>query len=215
MSETPRPQPPAGDTLRPAKKDLLLWGLLVVVVLGLLLTTLWRSVGPIGTEPPPVLGQVPDFELINRDGRQIDRADLLGDPWVADFVFTRCVAICPRMTQQMKDLGPRLPARSGVRRVSISVDPLNDTPEVLTAYARRYDAPSDWLFLTGDRQEIYELCRDGFKLAVGEAPNADAVDPIFHSNRFVLVDGRGQIRGYYDAFDAAEIERLVQDLRGL
>ena len=96
--------------------------------------------------------------------------------------------------------------------VSISVDPKHDTPEVLDTWAHKYGAGPGWHFLTGDTKTIYSLASDGFLLAVdpGPPPNVAATSPpIVHSSRFVLVDGEGRIRGYYDAFDKEALAQLV------
>jgi protein SCO1/2 len=97
----------------------------------------------------------------------------------------------------------------------VSVDPAHDTPAVLDAYAaaRGIEDPR-WFFLTGPRQEVYSLVRDGFKLAVG-AEGGAADEPILHSTRLVLVDSGGRIRGYYDAFDEQAVGRLLDDVRAL
>lgn len=166
--------------------------------------------------PPPVLGQVPPFELTDHHGRVVSRNDLLGTPWVADFVFTRCTLICPRMTAQMKRIEQANLDRP-VRFVSVSVDPEHDTPEVLRAYAERAQAGEQWRFLTGERAPIRELIVAGFKLALEDAEDSAAPpgEAIVHSNRFVLVDDAGAIRGYYDAFDADERTRLQRELDAL
>jgi protein SCO1/2 len=96
--------------------------------------------------------------------------------------------------------------------VSISVDPANDTPEALTEYAARHSAKLDtWQFLTGTRDSIWSLSVEGFKLPVQETEGIGG-GPILHSNRFVLADGRKQIRGYYDALDADDRAKLLRDL---
>ncbi len=193
------------------------WGLLVAVLVAVAVAALLagRWAGESRREPPPVLAELPDFTLVNRDGRSVTLADLAGRPWVAGFVFTRCALACPRLTAQMMRLGA---VRGGepVRRVSITVDPEHDTPEVLEAYASAHgiDDP-EWLFLTGGRKRIYELTTGGFKLAVDDAPPAELAseeEPILHSTRLVLVDGRGRIRGYYDGFRGEELQRLAADL---
>lgn len=190
---------------------LVLWGVLVLALVGIGGAALWsRLAGGQKAAPPPVLGRVPDFALTNRDGRTVTRADLAGRPWVADFVFTRCALSCPLMTERMADLG-RGREEPPFRRVSFTVDPEHDTPEVLARYAERYAAPDDWLFLSGPAAEVYPLVREGFLLAVEPSPppgTASPQEPILHSNRFVLVDGEGRIRGYYDAFDDEAMERL-------
>lgn len=167
-------------------------------------------------EVPLVLGQVADFDLINRDGSRAGREALAGSPWVADFVFTRCALSCPRLTSLMIRLGEDAP---GLRRVSFTVDPEHDTREVLADYASAYGVRDDeWLFLTGAREEIESLVVDGFKLPIVRQPPPELVtpeEPILHSNRFVLVDGTGAIRGYYEVTIAAEYEKLLRDVEAL
>jgi protein SCO1/2 len=168
---------------------------------------------------PPSYSALPDFALVDQAGRAVDLESLAGTPWIADFIFTRCGIVCPRMTEAMQRLGESLPAATDVRRVSISVDPEYDTPEVLAAYAAKYGiTDAGWLFLTGEREAIHSLAIGGFKLAVDDNPPAGSVnadEPILHSTRFVLVDGAGTIRGYYDAFDPEGQKSLVRDLLAL
>lgn len=210
MSDESHPQ--ATST---SPREVLLWSLLLAVILGLTLTAVLRRPA---APPLPELFPVPDFTLTNRDGRTLSRADLIGSPWVADFIFTRCVAICPLMTERMKAAAARLGPDTPVRLVSFSVDPEHDTPEVLAGYAQRAGAGDNWYFLTGPRDTLHTLCRDGFKLAVDDNPPPELAspdEPIVHSNRFVLVDAAGLIRGYYNAFDPEEFERLFADLERL
>ncbi|MFQ5412630.1 MAG: SCO family protein, partial [Phycisphaerae bacterium] len=146
----------------------------------------------------PALGRVPEFNLIERSGQPLSLSDLQGKVWVADFIFTSCGGPCPIMTRRMGELRRTLKreALSGVLTVSISVDPLRDTPKQLTEYATIHKADDeDWLFLTGGEKEIRDLSIDGFKLPV--EPEA-GTDQITHSTRFVLVDRLGLIRGYYE-----------------
>lgn len=195
----------------------LIWGLLVAVLVVLVtLAAIDRLRRP---EPPPVLDPVPAFSLINRDGRPVRLQDLAGKPWIADFIFTRCPASCPMMTARMSRLERELPSDIDLRLVSFSVDPEHDTPAVLQKYAESYKAPARWLFLTGDRDEIYRLSRQGFKLGI-EIPQPDPaapkpVEPILHSTRFALVDAQGRVRGYYDGFDEESMKKLLQDLRAI
>lgn len=190
----------------------LLWGVLLaaLVVVGLVGLRGWRGRG----EPPPILGELPGFELVDHRGRSVGREELLGAPWVADLVFTRCALACPQMSAAMARLDRRLPR--GVRLVSVSVDPEHDRPEVLADYAERYGASDRWRFLTGDAEAIRALAREGFKLGVAAAEGeADPGLAIVHSDRFVLVDSAGRVRGYYDPFDPAAIARLERDLAAL
>ncbi len=199
-----------------------LWSLLGMVLLATAAGT-WmlgsKSPPPLASEPLPMLSEVPDFELVNRDGARIRRSDLAGRLWVADFIFTRCAFSCPRMTAQMMRLGAALPAESNVALVSITVDPENDSAEVLDTYAASLGIDrADWFFLTGDREAVESLTVEGFKLAIVYDPPADLADPrepILHSDRFVLVDGEGWIRGYYRPNEEGERDRLLGDILAL
>jgi len=161
----------------------------------------------------PVLGSVPDFALTEATGARLCRADLLGKVWIASFIFTRCAEVCPLTMRHESRLQAELPLRDDLRLVSFSVDPDWDTPKVLTAYAQIFGADrSRWLFLTGDKKQIYHVAIDGFHLATQGADPAKEM-PILHSTKLVLVDRRGAIRGYYDSTDDAELQKLIRDVR--
>jgi protein SCO1/2/putative membrane protein len=160
-----------------------------------------------GTYPP--LGP---FSLVERSGRATTDADLAGGVWIAGFVFTRCNSSCPRITTAMKGVLSKLD-RTGVRMVSVSVDPEFDTPDRLTRYATAFGAdPMRWWFLTGDKAVVYNLIRDQFKLSV--AP-VDPSDPTYelmdiaHSDRLALVDRGNRLVGLYNANDRAEMDELI------
>ncbi len=163
-------------------------------------------------------GQVPAFSLTDQRGRTVRDRDLRGAPWVANFVFTRCASVCPLLSTKFKALQAQVGTLPGVRYASISVDPAHDTPEVLAAYAAKFEAdPERWLFLTGPLSAIEQTVVRGFKVHMGE-PRPHQSDPtlveIMHGEHFVLIDGEGTIRGYYRAEPAA-LEELARDLRAL
>jgi protein SCO1/2 len=161
----------------------------------------------------PVLGTLPEFVLAGHDGQPVSLASLRGHPFVADFIFTTCAGLCPAMTARMAQLQKQLPP--GVAIVSFTVDPGHDTPEVLARYARDFGAGPAWRFATGSREVLYALATEGFKLAAMEVPKdqqqTGTDGPFLHSSKFVLVDGAGQIRGYYDSEDSQALERLIAD----
>jgi protein SCO1/2 len=196
----------------------IVWGALAVVFVLVLVTAVVDWSRPSNRTAPPVEGTVPDFQLIERSGRRVTRADLRGQVWVADFIFTRCTSICPALTASMGRLRTDLRNRgeTSVRFVSFSVDPHYDTPSVLQEYARPFAADdSVWWFLTGDRAALYTLIGDGFRLAVAARDDPAATDPnelITHSDRFVLVDGNFQIRGYYRGTEDEALAQLVHDI---
>lgn len=164
-------------------------------------------------EPPlPVLGTLSPFALTGHDGRPLTLERLRGHPFVANFIFTRCAGICPAMTARLAQVQGRLPA--GVAIVSFTVDPENDTPEVLARYARDFHAGPRWTFATGAKQALYDLATRDFKLAAVELPRDQQQGgdgPFVHSGKLVLVDGAGRIRGYYDSDERQAVERLVAD----
>ncbi len=171
--------------------------------------------------PLPVLGKVPNFQLTERSGAPKTLADLNGKVWIADFIFTRCAGICPLMTRKMSKVQKELAAEPRVSFVSFSVDPEHDTPEVLKEYAQKYEAdPERWLFLTGDKKQIFDLSSQHFHLGVGDIPEAEQETPensmqVQHSSKFVLVDAQGQIRGYYSSEEESSLEALAGDARKL
>lgn len=149
----------------------------------------------------PVAIDLPEFSLTERSGKQVTRDSLRGKVWIADFIFTNCAGPCPIMSQRMAGLQAELDRLrwTDVRLVSISVDPVRDTPEVLARYASRYGASTkQWLFLTGSNKEIFDLCMNGFKMSVFDATDQD---PIAHDTKLAVVDRRGRVRAYFDYID--------------
>lgn len=173
---------------------------------------------PTGPNVGPPIGDVPAFELVDQLGRSVNTQDLRGKVWVADFVFTRCAAVCPILSARMQSLQRKVGDQPGVHFVSFSVDPEHDTPEVLKAYAGRYEAdPERWWFLTGPLDVLEQTVVKGFKIYIGETEPSDS-DPtlveIAHGEHFVLVDQQARIRGYYrsDREGLAQMERHLRAL---
>ena len=159
----------------------------------------------------PKNGIVPPFQLIDQNGAPFGSQQLLGKIWIADFVYSTCPGPCPMISSRMSET--QKPLRdTDVKLVSFTVDPAHDTPAVLREYAARLHAQSGrWHFLTGEKDTIYRLAHDGFKLATAEG---GAAGPI-HSTRMILVDRGGVIRGYYDATEADAVTRLLADMAHL
>ncbi len=152
------------------------------------------------------------FTLTEQGGRPITDADLVGRPWIASFIFTRCPSSCPRITKVMKDLQGTL-SETGVRLVSITVDPGYDDPNVLKAFATRYGAdPTRWHFLTGDRTQVFRLILEGFLQSVSEVPAAERtgdIEAVSHSDRLVLVGPGNIVLGAYKSTEPDSVKRLV------
>jgi len=202
------------------------WGLLAVLLATLGGIGLWnwqaRTSKQGGWAEKPleglkVYGTVPEFSLIERRGHQIRLSDLKDKIWVVNFIYTNCQDTCPVQSAQMKLIQEGFATEKDLRLVSITVDPDRDTPKVLTEYAKRFGAsPDRWLFLTGEREQLYRLAQEGFRLsAVPVSRDGDASSIVAHSSRFVLVDSEARIRGYYPGTDADAVVRLRRDIKAL
>jgi protein SCO1/2 len=169
----------------------------------------------------PVVGPAPEFSLVDQRGRPFSSAELAGKVVVTNFVFTTCTDICPLLTGTMAQVQERLKQAGLFERkavlVSISVDPEQDTPGALAAYAERFRAdPAGWRFLTGERAQIESLLVTGYK--VGASPRTPRPDgspsEIVHSSRLVVTDPKGQIR-WYARGEEVEIDQLVEEVKRL
>jgi cytochrome oxidase Cu insertion factor (SCO1/SenC/PrrC family) len=196
-----------------------LWAIVAPMLVGgaVAYVVLTRPQGPGGSQPPPVLGTLPEFSLTDQDGNRLGLKDLLGKAWVASFIFTRCQATCPAQVNNLALLQKDLrgsPLGDQTRLVCLTVDPDHDTPGVLREYAAQHGAARGiWFFLTGPADDLLALSRQGFKLPAARPGRADdpAAGPV-HSAQLVLVDPWGQVRGYYDGTSAAALDGLRRDL---
>lgn len=169
----------------------------------------------------PLLGPeghtVPPFALLNADSVEFSHKDVAGKIRVVDFFFTRCPTICPIMTSQMARVQEELaqtPWSDDVILLSHSVDPVHDTPGVLSEYADLVGVdPAKWQLLTGPKDDLYDLARNGYFLTALESDTA--VGGIFHSDIFALIDSQNRIRGYYDGTSTEAVNQLLMDIQQL
>ncbi|MCH8904947.1 MAG: SCO family protein [Bacteroidetes bacterium] len=156
---------------------------------------------------------IPPFELTNQLNNRITNEDLKGNVYVADFFFTKCGSICPTMTRQLARVQEEFVDQEDFLIVSHSIDPRRDSVEALAAYAEKYGADNSmWYFLTGEKQEIYDLANKGYLVT---AMDADVPDDYIHSPRFLLIDKEGVIRGQYTGTDPEEVDKLIKDINVL
>ena len=203
---------------RVIRKVILVGGFALLMMLTVGGFLFWREVQRIRSvaEILPVLSVVPSFSLVERSGQPVSLSDLTGKVWIADFIFTHCAGPCPLLSLQMGALQEPLAEFADVRLVSISVDPERDTPEVLADYSKRKDAHErNWLFITGEKPDVYKLIRKGFHVTVDNSPEDEMSDQIMHSLRFALVDRKGQVRAYYTGTDSDLIDQLLPDVKKL
>ncbi len=206
---------PVAPTKAPRSASAMAWKLTLILIPLLtaagLLFLRQAEVARLGRHILPKLGSVPPFQLTDQNGQPFGSKQLRGKIWMADFIYTTCPGPCPMISSRMSET--QKPLRdTDVKLVSFSVDPAHDTPAVLRGYAEKLQAqPGRWEFLTGNKDTIYRLSRDGFKLAVGAEDNGQPI----HSTRVILVDRQGIIRGYYDATAADAVTRLLADTNHL
>ena len=157
---------------------------------------------------------IPDFAYTNQNGKLVSKSDVAGKVFVADFFFSTCPTICPKMTSQMKRLQTLTQDISEIRFLSFTINPSKDTPKVLLDYANSYGVSlSNWDFLTGDEEETHLLGVKGF--LVHARSDEDEPGGYAHSPSLVLDDRKGHIRGVYDGTATQEVDQLNQDIRKL
>jgi cytochrome oxidase Cu insertion factor (SCO1/SenC/PrrC family) len=188
-----------------------LWGMTVFAMLGLVGTGLWakkaRGRQADQVDALPVYFAAPPFELTDQNSRTITGGQLRGSVWVAMVFFTNCPDICPGMMGRLVDLQQAV-TDPRVKLVSFSIDPERDTPEQLKQYAERLGADSTrWFLLTGTKDQMFAAA-EGLKLS---AEPARGDKPISHTNRMLLIDVHGQVRGVYDSSDDAAMSKLAAD----
>ncbi len=158
----------------------------------------------------PVLYEVREFALVDQDGAPYTRESMQGRTVIANFIFTKCPSVCPRLTRTMADLQRQLKDKGlPVQLLSVSVDPERDTPGVLRKYAEAAGADlTSWAFLTGTLPAITAFVEGTFKLSMGETVGKH-LRGVAHTERFALVDTEGWIRGTYEA-EPGSLRTLLQ-----
>ena len=155
--------------------------------------------------------KIADFSLTNQNGETITQENYKDKIYVADFFFTTCQTICPIMTDHMRDIQDRLIQDSDVLLLSHSVTPEIDSVAQLKRYAIKKGVnDTKWNLVTGDKKQIYELARKSY-LAVKTDGDGGPFDMV-HTENFMLIDKKKQIRGFYDGTNSEDIERLIDDI---
>lgn len=160
--------------------------------------TVWHKVRP--------------FKLKNQFGKEVGLDDLHGKIVIADFFFTSCPSICPKLTRNMKRLQDAFKKTDTiVRFVSFTVDPERDSVPKIKAYGDRFGIDHDtWWMLTGDRQEIYDIALNEFKASIASEGNIDT--GFIHTEKFFLLDRDKVVRGWYNGLDSVNLDKLIKDV---
>ena len=154
---------------------------------------------------------IADFSFVNQNGDTITQKNYEGKIYVADFFFTTCGSICPKMSTNLSEVQKAVLNNPKVMLLSHTVFPEVDSVSVLKAYAVKYGVvDSKWNLVTGDKKEIYKMARKSY-LAV-KLGRPDQLYDMVHTENFVLVDQKRRVRGFYDGTNKEEIKRLLEDI---
>jgi protein SCO1/2 len=157
---------------------------------------------------------IADFSFTNQNGKTITQKDYEGKIYVADFFFTTCKSICPKMTTNLVDVQKAFLHNPKVKLLSFTVMPDVDNVSVLKEYAKINGVvDSKWNLVTGDKKAIYTMARKSY-LAVKQGKPDEQYDMV-HTENFVLVDSKKRVRGFYDGTNKEDIQRLIQDINWL
>lgn len=162
-----------------------------------------------------VFPKIPSFEYLNQDSVLIKSSSMKGKIWVADFIFTNCQSICPKMTDEMKRLNNLTKDLSkSIQFMSFSIDPKTDSPYVLKNYIKAKGIKAkNWQFFTGSEARTHALGIDNFLIVAQE--DIEAAGGYAHSEAFTLVDREGYVRGVYKTTDPKQVDQLEKDIRKL
>ena len=157
---------------------------------------------------------IADFTFTNQNGKKITQKDYEGKIYVADFFFTTCGSICPKMTTNLVEIQKAIINNPKVMLLSHTVFPETDSVSVLKKYAIKNGViDSKWNLVTGDKKQIYTMARKSY-LAVKLGKPNELYDMV-HTENFVLVDSKRRVRGFYDGTKKEDIQRLIEDINFL
>lgn len=171
-----------------------------------------RQVAANGTDT--VYHTIGSFSFTNQFGETVTEKTVEGKIYVTDFFFATCQSICPVMSKRMGDVQNAFRNDADVLILSHTVNPMNDTVEVLNEYGKRYGAEKGkWHLLTGEKKEIYDLAKYGY--LVNALEDDGSPEGFLHSELFLLIDTQKRIRGMYDGTDSAQVVKLIEDIKVL
>jgi protein SCO1/2 len=170
----------------------------------------------------PVIGNeqnhhISEFSFTNQDGKTITNADIADKIVVVEYFFATCKGICPKMNENLAKVYKEFKGNKNVMFLSHTVDPKKDTVAALKAYSLHFDAdPLQWMFLTGDKQKLYDMARYSYLISAEDDTTGVSIDKDFiHDNHYILVDNHGRIRGFYDGLEDEGVKKIVSDIKTL
>ena len=186
--------------------------LLILLVATALVAGMWLKLERQRRAPLPKFASLGEFRFMERSERPVTQADVAGKILVVDFFFASCSAECQVLGRRMREIQELTAGMDDVLLLSFTVDPRSDTPQVLARRATELSASTNrWLFLTGEKTNLYPFIQQNFLLAVGE-DEASPFGGFIHTTRIALVDRQGVVRGYYDGLAALAPRWIVRDI---
>ncbi len=165
-----------------------------------------------GSTPDTIYHTIADFSFISQDSSLITQETVKGKIYIADFFFTTCKSICPKMTNHLMRVQHEFADDTEVVLLSHTVDPESDTPPVLADYAKKHNVvKGKWFFVTGDKKQLYDIARNSYYITA--MPGDGTGDDFIHSEKIVLIDKDRRIRGFYDGTDYLEMTRLIEEVK--
>jgi protein SCO1/2 len=173
-----------------------------------------KTIQTVAGKSDTIYHKIPAFQFLNQDSVWVNEKTFDNQIYVADFFFTSCPTICPKMKTQMLRLYERYQKNTSVGLVSYSIDPDFDRPYRLKTYAQKLQikAPK-WNLLTGDKKAIYQLGEKSYMVTAQEDKNE--AGGFVHSGAFILVDKNKHVRGIYDGTKSEEVDHLMEDMETL
>jgi protein SCO1/2 len=180
---------------------------------------------PVKDQPLPVLGErdivdgdtiyhtIPDFAFVNQDSQLVTNQTFAGKAYVADFFFTNCPTICPKVTKQMLRIHDAFKDEDQLLLLAHTIDPKRDTVGKLKMYSSNLEVESSkWHFVTGEKDKLYEIADDYFSIAI---ENPDVPGGFDHSGRIILVDPQRRVRSFCDGTDPESVTKFLDDIEKL
>lgn len=195
------------------KKLVYLTGFFVLLFIGFYLI-LTRIVPGFGSVQMPILSYVQSFSFANQDGKTITQKDVAGKVYVAEYFFTTCKGICPKMNANVKKLSLEFAGEPDFRILSYTVDPETDTVGRMKRYADSLGADGGkWWFLTGRKDSLYSLARGSYLLDDPKNNDVNINEQFIHTQFLALVDKSGRVRKIYDSLKKDELDELEKDIK--
>ena len=164
----------------------------------------------------PVLNYVQNFSFTDQDGKQLTQKNIEGKVYVAEYFFTTCKGICPKMNANMKTVYDKFKNESDFAIISHTCMPETDSVPLMKAYSQKMGADSsNWHFVTGSKDSLYKMARESYLLDNEKNNSMNIKDQFIHTQFFALVDKEGRVRGVYDGLKNDELEKLARDIKDL